>query len=108
MRDQALHRAVLAVALLGAGPAGAQSTPEEWVQLGTRVHGGFGTFIVLGIRIGQDAMKELGAQPRELDVTYYDGVATPCPCVADGVMIATYASPGQGRCAWRRRRRLRT
>lgn len=96
MRYQALYRAVLAVALLGAGLAGAQSTPEEWVQLGTRVHGGFGTFIVLGIRIGQDAMKELGAQPRELDVTYYDGVATPCPCVADGVMIATYASPGQG------------
>jgi formylmethanofuran dehydrogenase subunit E len=76
--------------------ASAQSTPEEWVQLGARVHGGFGTFIALGIRIGQDAMKQLGAQPRELDVTYYDGVATPCPCVADGVMIATYASPGQG------------
>jgi hypothetical protein len=66
------------------------------VQLGARVHGGFGTFIALGIRIGQDAMQQLNAQPRELDVTYYDGVATPCPCVADGVMIATYASPGQG------------
>lgn len=78
------------------GAARAQSAPEEWVQLGTRVHGGFGTFIALGVRIGQDAMKQLGAQPRELDVTYYDGVATPCPCVADGVMIATYASPGQG------------
>ena len=90
--------ALLLACLLGALtlPASAQSTPEEWVQLGARVHGGFGTFIALGIRIGQDAMKQLGAQPRELDVTYYDGVATPCPCVADGIMIATYASPGQG------------
>ncbi len=79
-----------------AGTASAQSTPEEWVRLGERVHGGFGTFIALGIRIGQDAMQRLGAQPRELDVTYYDGVAAPCPCTADGVMIATYASPGQG------------
>jgi formylmethanofuran dehydrogenase subunit E len=88
--------AVLGISVLGQHPAAAQSTPEEWVQLGARVHGGFGTFIAVGIRIGQDAMKQLGAQPRELDVTYYDGVATPCPCVADGVMIATYASPGQG------------
>jgi formylmethanofuran dehydrogenase subunit E len=90
--------ALLLACLLGVLPlhASAQSTPEEWMQLGARVHGGFGTFIALGIRIGQDAMKQLGAQPRELDVTYYDGVATPCPCVADGIMIATYASPGQG------------
>jgi formylmethanofuran dehydrogenase subunit E len=88
--------AVLAAALVGAESASAQSTPEEWVRLGERVHGGFGTFIAVGIRIGQDAMRQLNAQPRELDVTYYDGVATPCPCVADGIMIATYASPGQG------------
>jgi formylmethanofuran dehydrogenase subunit E len=92
-------RRTLAVAALAAAlatPASAQDSPDEWVQLGARVHGGFGTFIAVGIRIGQDAMKQLAAQPRELDVTYYDGVATPCPCVADGVMIATYASPGQG------------
>jgi formylmethanofuran dehydrogenase subunit E len=91
--------AVLLLACLTSGVphhASAQTTPEEWVQLGARVHGGFGTFIAVGIRIGQDAMKQLNAQPRELDVTYYDGVATPCPCVADGIMIATYASPGQG------------
>lgn len=81
---------------IGLAPAGAQSTAEEWVKLGERVHGGFGTFIAVGIRIGEDAMKQLGARPRELDVTYYDGVATPCPCVADGILIATYASPGQG------------
>ena len=90
--------ALLLACLTSTAPlhASAQTTPEEWVQLGARVHGGFGTFIALGIRIGQDAMKQLGAQPRELDVTYYDGVATPCPCVADGILIATYASPGQG------------
>lgn len=71
-------------------------TPEEWVRLGARVHGGFGTYIALGIRLGLDAAQQLGAKPRELDVTVYDGVATPCPCIADGVMIATTASPGQG------------
>jgi formylmethanofuran dehydrogenase subunit E len=85
---------LLAAALL---PCTAQAeTPEDWIRLGARVHGGFGTYIALGIRIGLDAVQQLGAQPRELDVTVYDGVATPCPCIADGVMIATTASPGQG------------
>jgi hypothetical protein len=55
-------------------------TPEEWVKLGARVHGGFGAFIPVGIRIGGDAMKRLRAQPRELSVVYYGGEGVPCPC----------------------------
>ena len=48
-------------------------TPDEWVTLGARVHGGFGAFIPLGIKIGLDAVKRLDAKPRELTVLYYDG-----------------------------------
>lgn len=70
-------------------------TPDEWVQLGRRVHGGFGSYVAIGIRIGLDAMERLEAKPRELIVTYQDGPFTPCPCVADGIMIATVATPGQ-------------
>jgi hypothetical protein len=88
--------ALALVSLLAAAPAAQAETPEEWVKLGARVHGGFGTYIALGIRVGLDAVEQLGAKPRELDVTLYDGVATPCPCIADGIMIATTASPGQG------------
>jgi hypothetical protein len=51
--------------------------------------------IAVGIRIGDDARQQLQASPRDLDVTYFSGKAAPCPCVADGIMIATYASPGQ-------------
>lgn len=80
--------------LLPFAPAEAQ-TPEEWVTLGRRVHGGFGSYIALGIRLGLDAMKRLDAKPRDLDVTYQDGANAPCPCVADGIMIATVATPGQ-------------
>jgi hypothetical protein len=36
-------------------------TPDEWVALGARVHGGFGGFIPLGIRIGLDALDRLHA-----------------------------------------------
>ena len=41
-------------------------------------------------------MKRLDAKPRELSVLFYQGEGTPCPCAADGVMLAVYASPGQG------------
>ena len=70
-------------------------TPEEWVHLGARVHGGFGSFLPIGIRIGLDALERLHAKPREVTVTYYDSDKAPCACVADGIMIATTASPGQ-------------
>ena len=70
-------------------------TPEEWVVLGARVHGAYGAFIPLGIKIGLDAMDRLKAKPRELAVVYYDGEKAPCACFADGVAIATTASVGQ-------------
>ena len=75
--------------------AAAQS-PEQLIDIGTRVHGGFGTYIALGIRIGNDALAALGAQPREVDVTLHSGPKAPCPCLIDGVMVVTAASPGQG------------
>jgi formylmethanofuran dehydrogenase subunit E len=81
--------------LLGVSPARSE-TPEQWIELGAKVHGAFGAFIPVGIRIGLDARERLKADARGLSVTYYNGEKPPCPCVADGVMIATQASPGQG------------
>jgi formylmethanofuran dehydrogenase subunit E len=89
-----LFRVVVALALLAPTIAQAE-TAEEWIALGTRVHGGFGAFIPLGIKIGLDAMQRLNAKPRELAVTYYDSDTSPCGCFADGIAIATYASIGQ-------------
>ncbi len=85
----------LSVALLAGSMPVRAETPEEWIALGRRVHGGFGTFIPTGIRIGLDAMKRLNAGPRELAITYYDSDKAPCACVADGIMIAVTATPGQ-------------
>jgi hypothetical protein len=86
----------LAIFLVTASIGVNAQSPEEWIKLGETVHGGFGTLIPLGIRIGLDARERLKAAPRELGVTYVDGVGTPCACVADGILIATSASPGQG------------
>ena len=48
--------AALALALAGMPPLHAE-TPEQWVELGTRIHGAFGAFIPVGIRIGLDARR---------------------------------------------------
>lgn len=71
-------------------------TKDEWIALGAQIHGAFGPFIPVGIRIGLDAVDRLKTDGRGLTVIYHHGVKPPCPCVADGVMIATRTSPGQG------------
>ena len=86
----------VALALSGDATAMRAETAEEWVKLGARVHGGFGSFIPVGIRICEDAMKRFDVRPRELAVVFYQGEGVPCPCSIDGVMLAIGASPGQG------------
>jgi FmdE, Molybdenum formylmethanofuran dehydrogenase operon len=101
-----LRIGLLSLLLVGCGITTLRAeTPEEWVKLGARVHGGFGAFIPVGIRIGEDAMKCLNAQPRELSVVYYSGEGVPCPCSVDGVMLAVSATPGKVlfRSRWRNR-----
>ena len=95
MTSPAVQSAAVLAILLLASPARSE-TPEEWVALGTRVHGGFGAFIPLGIRIGEDALRRLDATRRNVTVIYASGENAPCPCVADGIAIATEASAGQG------------
>lgn len=88
---------LLAIILIACSlpPDARAETPEQWVTLGARVHGAFGSFIPVGIRIGLDALQRLDAKPRGVTVVYYSGPKSPCPCPADGIAIATMASVGQ-------------
>jgi formylmethanofuran dehydrogenase subunit E len=86
---------VLLVALMWPA-SGRAETKDEWIALGARIHGAFGPLIPVGIRIGLDAVEKLKPEPRGLSVLYYTGAKAPCPCIADGVMLATHVSPGQG------------
>lgn len=70
-------------------------TVQDWVSWGEVVHGGFGSHIALGIRIGQDALKRLDAKRRDVEVIVTEGAKAPCACVADGLTVATAASAGQ-------------
>jgi formylmethanofuran dehydrogenase subunit E len=89
-------RTILSAALIVLSLPAQAETPTQWIELGARVHGAFGAFIPIGIRIGLDAKERVKADPRGLSVSYYTGEKAPCPCIADGVMLATNASPGQG------------
>src|SRR5260370_13220664 len=89
-------RTILSASLILLSLPTQAETLTEWIELGARVHGAFGAFIPIGIRIGLDAKERIQAEPRGLTVTYYTGEKAPCPCIADGVMLATNASPGQG------------
>jgi hypothetical protein len=74
---------------------GAIRDTEQWVALLTRVHGGLGAFLPVGIRIGEDAMKRLNAKPRELDVTFYQGEGTVWPKIeAVEAIVPGVASSG--------------
>lgn len=65
-------------------------TPEEWIALGTRVHGGFGAFIPLGIKIGLDAAERLKSHPRELNVLYYDSDKSPVLALPTGSRLPLF------------------
>jgi len=91
-----LHLLIVVFVACCAASGARAETPEEWVKLGARVHGAFGSFIPVGIRIGLDALKRLNAEPRGVTVIYFSGPKAPCPCPADGIAIATMASAGQG------------
>src|SRR5215212_5837150 len=97
LENARMIRTLFATFLVLASCASVRSeTPEEWIALGTRVHGGFGVLIPIGIRIGLDAVERLKPEPRGLTVAYLSGERAPCACIVDGIMLATRASPGQG------------
>ena len=76
-------------------PAAHAETPEEWIKLGARVEGSFGSLVPLGIRIGEDALRRLKADRRGVTVTFHAGENAPCTCLADGIALATVATVGQ-------------
>ncbi|MGC2590681.1 MAG: hypothetical protein WA425_02035, partial [Xanthobacteraceae bacterium] len=84
MTNKALRTCAIVAIAIGTVASARAETPEQWVTLGTRIHGFFGSFIPVGIRIGLDALKRLDAQPRGVTVVYYSGPKSPCPCPADG------------------------
>ena len=94
-------RLALLAASAIAVPAQAE-TPEEWITLGARMHGGFGAYIPVGVRIGLDALQRLDAKPRDVTVLYYDSDKAVLPT---GLRSRPSRHSGPARCGLRRTKR---
>lgn len=73
------------------------SAPTNWWAEIQRQHGHVGPWNVLGWRIGQAALRELGSAwgRHELEVICYVPLQTPFTCLVDGVAVGTGNSPGR-------------
>ena len=61
-----------------------------------RFHGHLGPFIVLGYRIGKQALKEMGSDPFSIKAEVYCSGVTPQSCLADGVQLGSGCTLGKG------------
>jgi hypothetical protein len=77
-------RTILSAALILLSLPAQAETPTEWIELGARVHGAFGAFIPIGIRIGLDAKERIKADPRGL----WHPASIPAPCAVAGEGLA--------------------
>jgi hypothetical protein len=105
MTMHCIRHILLTLVLFTPMSAGAENK-HEWITLGTRIHGAFGPFVPVGIRIGLDAIERLKPGPRDITVTYFNGMKPPCPCVANGVMLRPTPALAKARCKSLQIRRL--
>ena len=71
--------------------------PTNWWDAIKQVHGHVGPWNVLGWRMGELALHELGATwgEHQLDIICYIPLKTPYSCIADGLIVGTGNSLGR-------------
>jgi len=65
--------------------------PEDWWEAIESMHGHVGPWNVLGLRIGQAALREFDTEwgRHDLEIVCYVPMRTPYTCMADGLVIGT-------------------
>jgi len=70
---------------------------EELVERGIRFHGHLGPFLVLGLRMGLLALRELSSSGHlDLEAEVEMGTSPPLSCLIDGIQVATGCTLGKG------------
>ena len=73
---------------------------RDLIEHGTEFHGHLGPFLVLGIRMGLLALKDLGSSGhKEIDARVKTGTTPPISCLVDGIQISTGCTMGKGNIA---------
>jgi formylmethanofuran dehydrogenase subunit E len=76
---------------------------NEQLQFAADLHGHFGPFLALGVRMGLLGLQELGLKKgkKELHATVMLTYVTPISCILDGIQTSTQCTVGNGRLLWR-------
>jgi formylmethanofuran dehydrogenase subunit E len=70
---------------------------QEMIERGAEFHGHLGPFLVLGIRMGLLALKDLGSSGhKDIDARVKTGTTPPISCLVDGIQISTGCTMGKG------------
>ncbi|MCX8206887.1 MAG: formylmethanofuran dehydrogenase subunit E family protein [Methanothrix sp.] len=70
---------------------------DNMIERGSEFHGHLGPFLVLGIRMGLAALRELGSHGhRDISAVVRSGSMPPVSCMADGIQISTGCTLGKG------------
>lgn len=70
---------------------------DRLIDRGSEFHGHLGPFLVVGIRMGILALRELGSKGHmDMQATVETGVTPPVSCLVDGIQIATGCTLGKG------------
>lgn len=70
---------------------------RDLIEHGTEFHGHLGPFLVLGIRMGLLALKDLGSSGhKDVEARVKTGTTPPISCLVDGIQISTGCTMGKG------------
>jgi formylmethanofuran dehydrogenase subunit E len=70
---------------------------KNMIERGVEFHGHLGPFLVLGIRMGLSALKQLGSTGySNIRAEVRSGSMPPVSCLADGIQISTGCTLGKG------------
>jgi len=79
---------------------------DTLLRAATDLHGHFGPFLTLGVRMGLVGLRELGTKEgdTQLHVTVTLEYTLPFSCILDGVQTATKCTVGNKRLTWKESR----
>jgi formylmethanofuran dehydrogenase subunit E len=76
---------------------------NEQLRFAADLHGHFGPFLALGVRMGLYGLRKLGVKKgdKELHATVILKYVTPVSCILDGVQSSTRCTVGNSRLTWK-------
>jgi len=76
---------------------------NEQLQFAADLHGHFGPFLALGVRMGLYSLRKLGVKKgdKELHAIMMLRYVTPVSCILDGVQSSTQCTVGNTRLTWK-------